>query len=52
MPSVMRMARLDPGTRESVERAVRAAGYETVEVDPRGYRRGSLNGTLASDSGV
>jgi uncharacterized protein len=46
------MARLDPDTTASVERAVLRAGYQAVEVDPRGYRRGSLNGTLASDSGV
>ncbi len=27
-----------------IERALRAVGYERVEIDPRGYRTGSLNG--------
>jgi uncharacterized protein len=33
----------DPALRGAVERAVRAAGYARVIVDPVGYRRGSLN---------
>jgi uncharacterized protein len=31
------------GLRQALEDAVRAAGYDQVTVDPRGYRRGSLN---------
>jgi uncharacterized protein len=34
---------LDPGMRETIVRQLRAAGYETVTIDPRGYRTGSLN---------
>jgi uncharacterized protein len=39
------MPRLDehPPLRAAVEAAVRAAGYTSVAIDPRGYRRGSLN---------
>lgn len=33
----------DPALREGVQDAVRAAGYATAVIDPRGYRRGSLN---------
>ena len=41
------------GMKRAVEDAVRAAGYERVLIDPRGYRRGSLNQALApGDSGV
>ena len=41
------MSRLDdPGVRLAVERAVRAAGYGSVTVDPEGYRRGRLNEAL------
>lgn len=41
------MGRLDdPGLRAALERAVRAAGYETVSIDPEGYRRGRLNDAL------
>lgn len=41
------MKRLEEGgVRESVEAAVRAAGYEDVRIDPRGYRRGRLNDEL------
>lgn len=32
-----------PGAREQVVNAVTAAGYEEVELDPRGFRSGSLN---------
>lgn len=43
----------DAALRRDVERAVAEAGYATVLVDPRGYRRGSLNeGLAALDSGV
>jgi uncharacterized protein len=31
------------GVRERVAAALRAVGYETIEIDPRGYRMGSLN---------
>jgi pyridinium-3,5-biscarboxylic acid mononucleotide sulfurtransferase len=41
------LARLDaPGLREAVLAAVRGAGYDSVEVDPQGYRRGRLNEAL------
>jgi uncharacterized protein len=47
------MGRLEEvGIKQAVEDAVRSAGYARADVDPRGYRRGSLNGTLAGDSGV
>jgi len=36
-----------PERRGSVERAVRAAGYSEVEIDPRGFRSGALNLELA-----
>jgi uncharacterized protein len=34
---------LVPATQAAIERAVKAAGYREVEVDPRGYRMGSLH---------
>lgn len=42
---VVEMPRLDehPPLRTAVEAAVRAAGYARVVIDPKGYRRGSLN---------
>lgn len=41
------LARLaDDGLRRSVVDAVRGAGYERVEIDPAGYRRGRLNEAL------
>ena len=41
------LARLaDPLLRSAVEQAVRDAGYEAVEIDPQGYRRGRLNEAL------
>jgi uncharacterized protein len=41
------MARaLEPGLAARLTAAVKAAGYEAVEVDPRGYRQGSLNEPL------
>ncbi len=33
----------DPDARGRLEAAVRSAGYERVELDPRGFRSGSLN---------
>ena len=33
----------DPATRDGIVRALVAVGYEDVEIDPRGYRMGSLN---------
>jgi uncharacterized protein len=36
----------DPGTAASVRAAVAAAGYARVDIDGRGYRRGSLNEAL------
>ena len=36
----------DPGLAGAVETAVRAAGYDRVEIDPEGYRRGRLNEAL------
>jgi uncharacterized protein len=35
-----------PALREAVEKAVVAAGYARVEIDPEGYRRGRLNEAL------
>jgi uncharacterized protein len=41
------MARLaEPGTREAVLAALRAAGYAEGVIDPEGYRRGRLNEAL------
>ncbi len=34
---------LDPGMYETIVRELRAAGYESVTIDPNGYRTGSLN---------
>jgi pyridinium-3,5-biscarboxylic acid mononucleotide sulfurtransferase len=34
---------LVPATQAAIERAVKAVGYREVEVDPRGYRMGSLH---------
>src|SRR5262245_58937252 len=34
---------LAPDMHEAIVRELRAAGYETVTIDPRGYRTGSLN---------
>ncbi|MGE0361626.1 MAG: ATP-dependent sacrificial sulfur transferase LarE [Vicinamibacterales bacterium] len=36
----------DPAVAARLTAAVRAAGYDAVEVDPRGYRQGSLNAPL------
>lgn len=47
------LGRLDEavGRRAEVERAVRSGGYETVEIDPRGLRSGSLNPPELRSSG-
>jgi uncharacterized protein len=37
---------LEPVMREAIDREVRAVGYAEVTIDPRGYRRGSLNEAL------
>jgi pyridinium-3,5-biscarboxylic acid mononucleotide sulfurtransferase len=37
---------LDPAMRLSIDRELRAIGYVEVTIDPRGYRRGSLNEAL------
>jgi uncharacterized protein len=34
---------LDPEMSEAIVRELRAAGYESVTIDPKGYRMGSLN---------
>jgi len=34
---------LDPDMHDAIVRELRAAGYESVTIDPRGYRTGSLN---------
>lgn len=34
---------LEPDTYETIVRELRAAGYESVTIDPQGYRTGSLN---------
>jgi uncharacterized protein len=45
--AVAELPKLDqPGTRDAVVAAVRAAGYADVHVDPEGYRRGRLNEAL------
>ena len=36
----------DPRLRDRIDRELRAVGYAEVVVDPRGYRRGSLNEAL------
>jgi uncharacterized protein len=43
--AVPEMPRLDqdPPLRQAVQEAVRGAGYASAVIDPRGYRRGSLN---------
>ena len=47
LASEAELARLaDPALREAVLRGVREAGYDEVEIDPQGYRRGRLNETL------
>jgi uncharacterized protein len=51
--AVEEMARLgEVGARERVLAAVRAAGYEEASIDPRGYRRGRLNGELRVVAGT
>jgi uncharacterized protein len=37
---------LEPAVRDAIARALRAVGYDEVTIDPRGYRRGSLNEAL------
>lgn len=37
---------LEPGMRGVIDRELRAIGYAEVTIDPRGYRRGSLNEAL------
>jgi pyridinium-3,5-biscarboxylic acid mononucleotide sulfurtransferase len=34
---------LEPDMHETIVRELRAAGYESVVIDPKGYRTGSLN---------
>jgi PP-loop superfamily ATP-utilizing enzyme len=34
---------LEPEMYKSIVRELRAAGYESVMIDPKGYRTGSLN---------
>ena len=34
---------LEPDMHEAIVRELRAAGYESVTIDPQGYRTGSLN---------
>lgn len=38
------------GIGSSIERALRALGYESVEIDPRGYRTGAMNEVLTPRS--
>lgn len=41
------LARLEePGLRQDIEQALRAAGYRHAWIDPQGYRRGRLNEAL------
>jgi len=37
------MRAAEPGTAQAIRRALRAVGFALVEIDPRGYRLGSLN---------
>ncbi|HKD99626.1 MAG TPA: TIGR00268 family protein, partial [Planctomycetota bacterium] len=37
-----------PAERRAIEAGLRERGYARVEIDPRGYRRGSLNEALAT----
>jgi uncharacterized protein len=37
---------LEPAVRDVIERELRAAGFDEITIDPRGYRRGSLNDAL------
>jgi uncharacterized protein len=37
---------LEPALRATIDRELQAIGYEDVTIDPRGYRRGSLNEAL------
>ncbi|MBC5828005.1 MAG: ATP-dependent sacrificial sulfur transferase LarE [Candidatus Eremiobacteraeota bacterium] len=41
------IARLQ-AARAGIERVLQSVGYDRIEVDPRGYRRGSLNDSAAS----
>jgi uncharacterized protein len=34
---------LEPEMQETIVRRLRDVGYESVDIDPRGYRTGSLN---------
>jgi len=34
---------LDPDMHDAIVRELQAAGYESVTIDPKGYRTGSLN---------
>jgi len=34
---------MEPGMHDAIVRELRAAGYESVTIDPKGYRTGSLN---------
>lgn len=43
---VLQVAQL-AASRLRIERALRSVGYERVEIDPRGYRTGSLNAVAA-----
>ena len=40
----------EPARRAELERAIRSAGYEQAEIDPRPFRSGSLNGALALEA--
>ena len=46
------LRRLDgkPARRAELERAIRSAGYEQAEIDPRPFRSGSLNDALAPEA--
>jgi uncharacterized protein len=41
----------EPEMRDAIERELRAAGYDSVTIDPKGYRMGSLNEGLRLRSG-
>jgi PP-loop superfamily ATP-utilizing enzyme len=37
---------MEAGTRAKVERYMKSIGYESVDIDPEGYRQGKLNDPL------
>jgi len=46
----LRRVDAEPARRAELERAIRAAGYEQAEIDPRPFRSGSLNDALTLEA--